>query len=132
MYSDGSHSSPTIHLSYAVAMKRGRSGKIVRARKRKKKRAGQYNRGGDYFSLLVTVQEDEGDPFFNHRGISESKRVAIGMDRIHGHDDEAKAESSFGASTHDEVGLDLETLSNSAVEEGQAQAKRPKMEESRV
>ena len=67
-----------------------------------------------------------------YRGISESKRIAIGMDRIHGHDDEAKAESSFGASTHDEVGLDLETLSNSAVEEGQTQAKRPKIEESRV
>ena len=54
------------------------------------------------------------------------------MDRIHDHDDEAKAESSYGASTHDEVGLDLETLSASAVEEGHSQAKRPKMEESRV
>ena len=56
-----------------ATMKRDRKGKVVRKRKRRKKKrswhpsSSHYSRGGDFLSTLVTVQEDKGDPFVNHR-----------------------------------------------------------------
>ena len=90
-------------------MKRNRAGKIVRARKRKKKRAGQYDRGGDFFSLLVTVQEDEGDPFVNHRGIAASTRIAVDLNTLGELSPNAPG-GKVTAENGDEVGIDLETF----------------------
>ena len=59
-------------IFHLVTMKRDRKGKVVRKRKRRRKKrlwqpSSHYSRGGDFLSMLVTVQEDKGDPFVNHR-----------------------------------------------------------------
>ena len=62
-------------------MKRDRKGKVVRKRKRRRKKklwhpSSHYSRGGDFLSMLVTVQEDKGDPFVNHRARAKQAKQA--------------------------------------------------------